>query len=119
MTSVFCVSVVCREGQAVASLAFGVGQKSDVSCAFDGGGELTLMISAGTGDTTGKDLRAVRSELPETGGVLVIDLFDFVDAERANLAASTAAVSIVCHDGVYLLVKMLSLEGEFVIHFDG
>ena len=93
MTSVFCVSVVCREGQAVSSLAFGVGQKCDVSCAFDGGGELALMVSAGTGDTTGKDLRTVRSELPETGGVLVIDLFDFVDAERANLAASTAAVS--------------------------
>ena len=43
------------------------------------------MISAGTGDTTGKDLRAVRSELPKAGGVLVIDLFDFVDAERAKL----------------------------------
>ena len=45
------------------------------------------MVSAGTGDTTGKDLRAVRSELPKAGGVLVIDRACFLSAENTYFSS--------------------------------
>lgn len=74
---------------------------------FNGGGELTLMVSAGTGYAAGEDFSSLRSELSECGCVFIIDfLFAIFRSGYAKCADFTAAssTSIVCHD-FYLLSK--------------
>ena len=66
-----------------------VGQKSDLTGALDGLGELTLMHGAGTGGTAGKNLAALRKEPAKLRGVLVINESGLVHAELANLSAAT------------------------------
>ena len=46
------------------------------------------MKSAGTGNTSGEDLRSLRDELSELSNVLVIDSVNLVLAEDANLLSS-------------------------------
>lgn len=47
--------------------------------------ELTLMISAGAGNSSGKNLRTLACAFAQTGYVLVINMVYLVAAERANL----------------------------------
>jgi len=68
----------------------GVGEKSDVSCTLDSGGQLSLMICAGAGNSAGQDLGTLRNVSAESGDILVVDDFNLIDAEVANLFASLA-----------------------------
>ena len=67
-----------------------VGQKSDVTGAFDRRLELSLMLRAGSADAAGKNLAVLADELAELSDVLVVDIGDLVLAENANF--SSAAV---------------------------
>jgi hypothetical protein len=67
-------------------------QESCMTCTLDSGLKLTLMLSAGAGNTAGKDLAALADELAKARCILVIDVADVLLAEDANLSA--AAVSV-------------------------
>ena len=56
--------------------------------ALDSGGQLTLMLSACTGDTAGKNLRTLGDELLQTNRILVVDVIDLVSAEQADFLSS-------------------------------
>lgn len=60
-------------------------------CTFYGDSELSLMTGAGAGNSAGKYLRTLGKVLPYTGGILIIDIIDFVRAESANLFSSLVA----------------------------
>ena len=64
-----------------------VGEKSDVSCALDGLGQLTLMLGAGAGHAAGKDLCALADETAKLCNILVVNIVNLIGAENANLAA--------------------------------
>ncbi len=68
------------------------GEKSCVTSALDSGLKLSLVLSAGAGNTAGKDLAALADELAEAGCILVIDVADVFFAEDANLSAATVSV---------------------------
>ena len=55
---------------------------------LDSDGELTLMLCAGAGDSSGEDLRTLGDILSQTGYVLVIDLVDVICAELADFLLS-------------------------------
>ena len=87
----------------------GVGKNSNISCSLDSGGELSLMISAGTGYTAGKDLRSFGSEAAKLCSILVIYGLNLINTKSANLLAALfvgAAIAligfIVCHDNILL-----------------
>ena len=67
------------------SLVGYVGKKSHLTCSLNSGGELSLVKSAGAGNTSGEDLRSLGNELSELSYVLVIDSVNLVLAEDANL----------------------------------
>ena len=46
------------------------------------------MKSAGAGNTSGEDLRALRNEFSKLNDILVINLVHFILAEDANLLSS-------------------------------
>ena len=73
-----------------------VWKKSNNTRALDSGGELSLVLCAGAGDSSGKDLRAFGDALSQSDGVLVVDVFDVVSAEHANFLSSVA-VGTLCH----------------------
>ena len=52
-------------------------------------GELSLMISTGTGNSAGKDLSSLGHALSELIDILVIYLFCSVYAEHTNLLAAS------------------------------
>lgn len=56
--------------------------------ALDSYSELALMLCAGTGDSSRKDLCALGDILSQAGYILVIDLVDMIGAELADLLAS-------------------------------
>ena len=58
-----------------------ISKKSDLTCTLDSCCELALMLSASTCYTAGKDLCSVRSELVKLVYILVIDAFNFINAE--------------------------------------
>ena len=63
-----------------------------MASALDSGLELSLMLSAGAGNTAGKDLTALADELAKAGCILVIDVADVLLAEDTNLSAATVSV---------------------------
>ena len=67
-----------------------VGEKSNDAGTLDSGGELSLVLSAGTGDSSGKDLSTFGDALLESYSVLVIDVIDAVSAEHADLFSSVS-----------------------------
>ena len=73
-----------RMGQEV-QLVADVGHESDVTSSLDSNCKLSLMLSASTGDTAGKDLSSLRNVLSESCSILVIDLIDLVCTESTNL----------------------------------
>ena len=56
---------------------------------LDGHGQLTLMHGASAGHTAGQDLAALGSVLPQLGGILEVDVSDFIHSELANLPTTT------------------------------
>ena len=65
-----------------------IGNKSDLSCALNSGGELSLMKSTVTGDTSGKNLRSFGEILSQSCDVLIVDVFNLFGAEKANFLLS-------------------------------
>ena len=65
-----------------------------MSGAFDGDGELTLMLSAGTGNAAGNDFRSLRQASSQFRDIFVVaDVLDFIGTESANLFTAFSAVS--------------------------
>ena len=65
-----------------------VGKKCHLASSLNRGSKLSLMKSAGAGNTSGEDLSALGDELSELCDILVIDLVHFILAEDANLLSS-------------------------------
>ena len=64
-----------------------VGQQSDLTCALDSGGQVTLVSCTGTGGTAGQNLATLGQVTAELSSVLVIDAGHLVHAESTNLLA--------------------------------
>ena len=56
--------------------------------ALDSDSDLTLMLSASTGDAAGQDLRSVGNAFLQAIDILVIDVLDLICAENANFLSS-------------------------------
>ena len=74
-----------------------VGQDRDRAGALDRGGQLTLMLRAGARHAAGQDLCTLRGITAQLRRILVIDLFDLLDTERAYFSALSAAACLVYH----------------------
>ena len=59
-----------------------------MACALDSNSELSLMLSAGAGNSSGKDLSSLADELSEFVAVLVINEIHLVRTENADLFSS-------------------------------
>jgi hypothetical protein len=59
-----------------------------LSCALDSGVQLTLMLCAGSGNSSGKYFSTFTDELSELCGILVVDKINLVSAENANFLSS-------------------------------
>ena len=95
-----------------------VGKKSHLTCSLDSGGELSLVKSAGTGNTSGEDLCSLRDELSELCYVLIINCLNLVLAEDANLLSLVhrtegSALSIV---SIHFRI-IRNLSGSHILYF--
>ncbi len=70
-----------------------VGDERHVACSLYSNGQLTLMKSAGAGDSSGKDLGTLAYALLESGNVLIVDMIDLIGAELADLSVSFVALT--------------------------
>jgi len=59
-----------------------------LTCSLNSYGELSLVKSAGAGNTSGEDLSSLGNELSELSYILVINSINLVLAEDANLLSS-------------------------------
>ena len=64
-----------------------VGQKTQLTSAFDGFGQGSLMVSAGSGDATGQDLASFAHKLAQFCNILIVDGAGGVGTELADLLA--------------------------------
>ena len=67
-----------------------VGEKRHLASSLDSYGELSLVKSAVTANTSGEDLSSLGNELSELCYVLVINVSNLILAEDANLLSSVA-----------------------------
>ena len=81
-------------------------KKSNLTSTLDSGCELSLVSCAGACYTAGQNLAALAHITAETRDILIIDVLDFVNAERANFLAALSAVRTISHN--FLLSKMSS-----------
>ena len=72
-----------------------VGKKAHEAGILDGDGELALILGAGAGDDARGDLAVGANEAGEKLRILVVNVFDMVLLEEANLA--TAARFLESH----------------------
>ena len=72
------------------NLVSDVGEKCDVTGSLDSESQLSLVLSAGTGDSSGEDLASFGSALGQSLGVLVVDVIDTVSTEGANFLSSVS-----------------------------
>ncbi len=82
-----------------------VGQQSNDSRTLDSVGELSLVFSAGAGDSSGKNLCTLGDILSQSADILVINRFDLFCAELADLsslAAILSAVGLCCGFSLFL-----------------
>ena len=64
-----------------------------MTCAFYSGSQLALMACAGAGNSSGNDFASLEEESSQTGNIFVIDVGNFINAERADsFSAATVAV---------------------------
>ena len=85
-----------------------VGKKSSLTSTLDSGVQLSLVLSAGAGDSSGKDLAALADELSQLSGVLIVDIIDLVSAEDTNLFSLAEIISARCACGI--------LSIHYIIH---
>ena len=62
--------------------------KCHLACSLNSNGKLSLVESAGAGNTSGEYLRSLGNELSELCYVLIIDAINIVLTEDANLLSS-------------------------------
>jgi hypothetical protein len=86
-----------------------VGQKRYMAGTLDSDGQLTLMLCAGTGNSSGKNLCTLADELAKSCNILVIDLIDTICAELADLLLSA-------HSGTERLGSVSF--GSLSLHFE-
>ena len=95
-----------------------IGNKSDLSCALNSGGELSLMKSTVTGDTSGKNLRSFGEILSQSCDVLIVDVFNLFGAEKANFLLSAGTERLLnfldffIHDEILLLQIIENQNGS-------
>ena len=95
-----------------------IGNKSDLSCALNSGGELSLMKSTVTGDTSGKNLRSFGEILSQSCDVLIVDVFNLFGAEKANFLLSARTERLLnfldffIHDEILLLQIIENQNGS-------
>ena len=81
------------------SFAFGlfanVWQESKMTCAFYSNSQLSLMTSAGTGYAAWNNLCSVRQVSLQSWNIFVIDVFDFIHAERTNFFSAFSVASVI------------------------
>ena len=97
------------EERCIVLLVSHVRQKGNGAGTLDSDGELTLVSSTGTGYSAGKDLGTLGNELAKTGYILIINAFNTINAEMANLLAGFlvhgSIVSLVIHFKSLLKLK--------------
>ena len=84
-----------------------VGQECNLTCALDGGSQLTLMLCTSSGDSSGKNLAALGNELSELCGILIVDISNLALAEYANLFS----LAVILISGTLLNISL-----DVVIH---
>lgn len=67
------------------------GKKGNDSCFFDSFGKFSLVLSADTGHTAGKNFPFFRNELFELSGILIVDMFGFFHAEGADFFSADSS----------------------------
>ena len=67
-----------------------------MTCSLDSISEFSLVFSASTGYTAGKNLRTFGNELSESCNVFVVDLFNFFSTENANFLSSAVCSILAC-----------------------
>ena len=72
-----------------------VWQKCNISCSLYSHCQLTLMISACTGNTSWQNLSSVSHALSESCDILVINFFNSVSTEHTNLSKSPKSPSCI------------------------
>ena len=87
-----------------------IGNKSDLSCALNSGGELSLMKSTVTGDTSGKNLRSFGEILSQSCDVLIVDVFNLFGAEKANFLLSAGTESLLNFLDFFIHDEILRLQ---------
>lgn len=78
-----------------------------MSCALNSGSKLSLMLSAGTGNTSGKDLGSLGETLSDPEGILIIDMLYLVSTESTNLLPLLRTEGLL-NFGSYLFVVIQS-----------
>ena len=84
--------------------------KSDLSCALNSGGELSLMKSTVTGDTSGKNLRSFGDILSQSCDVLIVDVFNLFGAEKANFLLSAGTERLLKFLDFFINDEILLLQ---------
>src|SRR5215203_4118716 len=79
------------------------GQQGNMAGTLDRGGQRALMFGAGAGLAARLDLAALGDVAPQAREVLVVDLFDAVHAEGANLAARAKAAAAEASSAAWAL----------------
>ena len=101
-----------------------VGHKSYLTSSFDSYVDLSLMISAGAGNTAGKYLRSFTGAVTESSYIFIINMLDLVFAEDAYFLFSAVVgterlcrtyFSFFIHNnikalGLYLFLKNLNCD---------
>jgi len=73
-----------------------VRKKSDLSCSLYSGVDVTLMLCASTGNSSGEDLASLGYEFAKTLYVLVIDIIDLLCTENANFLSLAILAEVTC-----------------------
>ncbi len=93
-----------------------IGKKSNDASTLNSGIELTLMLSAGAGNTSGKNLCTLGNELTELCNILIIDCFYLIGTEGANLLLSMHITEgTLCFISIHHRILNLSDSFESII----
>ena len=79
-----------------------------MSCTLNCGGKLSLMLSAGAGNASGKNLGSFGKVSSQLKSILVIDMLNFICTEGANL------LSLLGSEGLLNLGLNLGLVGVVI-----
>jgi sorbitol-specific phosphotransferase system component IIA len=82
-----------------------IGQKRDLTGAFDRLGQLTLMHCAGSGGSAGQNLGTLGKVTAQFRGVLVIDMLRFIHAKSTDFPALAAAGFVERHEDNLLVIR--------------